>query len=118
MGLPSLLGHGFGQIRKPAAQNLRRCKQRKERFVLKYTKISEDSTKHRAVGEGDGVAVEVDRAVVGQTRDRAVAGERPYAAGLDAHDRVVRDSRASRGIIGNIDRAGEAAAVFERQIQR
>ena len=84
------LSHGFGQIRKPAAQNLRRCKQRKERFVLKYTKISEDSTKHRAVGEGDGVAVEVDRAAVGQTRDRAVAGERPYAAGLDAHDRVVR----------------------------
>lgn len=81
-------------------------------------KISEDSAQDRAVGEGDGIAVEIDRAVIYEARDRAVAGERPRAAGPDGHDRVVRDRRAPFGIINDVDRAGEAAAVFERQVQR
>ena len=36
LGLPSLLGHGFGQSRKPAAQKLRRCKQRIDEDYLLY----------------------------------------------------------------------------------
>ena len=53
-----------------------------------------------------------------RARDRAVAGERPRAAGPDGHDRVVRDHRAPFGVIDDVDRAGEAAAVLERQVQR
>ena len=53
-----------------------------------------------------------------RARDRAVAGERPGAAGPDGHDRVVRDHRVPFGVIDDVDRAGEAAAVLERQVQR
>ena len=81
-------------------------------------KISEDSAQDRAIREGDAVAAKIDLAVICEARDRAVAGERPGAAGPDGHDRVVRDHRAPFGVIDDVDRAGEAAAVLERQVQR
>ena len=73
---------------------------------------------NRAVRQRDRMAVEVDHTVIDEARDRAVAGERPGAAGPDGHDRVVRDHRVPFGVIDDVDRAGEAAAVLERQVQR
>lgn len=78
----------------------------------------ERSAEDCAVGKRDGVAVKIDRTIVRQTCDCTIAGQRPGAAGLDGHDRVVRDRCAALGIIGNIDRAGEAATVLKRQVQR
>ena len=78
----------------------------------------ERSAEDCAVGKRDGVAVKIDRAIVRQTCDCTIAGQRPGAAGLDGHDRVARDRCAALGIIGNIDRAGEAATVLKRQVQR
>ena len=67
---------------------------------------------HRAVGQRDGIAVEVDGVVVGEARERAVAGQVPRAAVLNRDDRVVADGGAALGIVDDVDGAGEGAAVF------
>ena len=73
---------------------------------------------HRAVCQGDGIAVEVDGAVVGEARKRAVAGQVPRAAALDRDNRVVADGDAALGIVDDVDGAGEGAAVFHRHRER
>ena len=70
------------------------------------------SLQHRAVGQGDGIAVEVDGAVVGEARERAVAGQVPGAAALDRDNRVVADGGAALGIVDDVDGTGEGAVVF------
>ena len=74
------------------------------------------SLQHRAVCQSDGIAVEVDGAVVGDARKRAVAGQVPDAAALDRDKRVVADGGAALGIVDDVDGAGEGAAVFNQEI--
>ena len=70
------------------------------------------SLQHRAVCQRDGIAVEVDGAVVGEARKRAVADQVPGAAALDRDNRVVADGDAALGIVDDVDGAGEGAVVF------
>ena len=76
------------------------------------------SLQHRAVCQRDDIAVEVDGAVVGEARKRAVAGQVPRAAVLDRDNRVVADGGAALGIVDDVDGAGEGAAVFHRHRER
>ena len=71
------------------------------------------SAQHGAVGKGDGVAVKIYGAVVGEIGESTVSGERPGAAAVNGDDRVVADGFAALGIVRNIDGAGEAAPVFQ-----
>lgn len=71
-----------------------------------------------AVCERDRMSVKVDRPIVGQGSDRAVAGQGPGAAFLYGDDCVVVDGGSSVGIFCDVDYAGEAAAAGERQLER
>ena len=73
--------------------------------------------KNAAVSESDGVAVEINGAVVGKARYGAVAGELPCAALADGYDSVVLNGSASCEVRRNTDPAGKAAAVCERHIK-
>ena len=73
--------------------------------------------KNAAVSESDGVAVKISGAVVGEARNRAVAGELPCAALADGYDGVVLNCSASCEVRRNTDPAGKAAAVCERHVK-
>ena len=59
------------------------------------------------------IQTRVFSAIVGETGEGAVAGERPGAAAFDGNGRVVADGGASLGVVQDVDGAGEAAAVFQ-----
>ncbi len=44
---------------------------------------------HRAICKSDGIAVEIDRVVVGKAVDRAVTGQIPDASGIDRNNGIV-----------------------------
>ena len=44
---------------------------------------------HRAICKSDGIAVEIDRVVVGKAADRAVTGQIPDASGIDRNNGIV-----------------------------
>ena len=75
-------------------------------------------SQHRTVGECDGIAAEVYRAVVCEARHRAVAGEVPHTALADRDHRAVRDRCAALCVRCDIDRSGKDRAVFERKVER
>ena len=73
---------------------------------------------HSPVGKRDGIAVEIDRAVVFKACYGAVSSQIPCTAAFDGDDGVVFDCGAALRIVDNVDGACEAAAVFERHAQR
>lgn len=75
------------------------------------------SPQYGAVGQGDGVAVEVDGATVGQAGDGAVTGQRPGAAAFNGDHGVITERRAALGVVHDVDGAGEAAAVLQCHVQ-
>ena len=66
---------------------------------------------HRAICKSDGVAVEIDRAIIGKAADRAVTGQIPSASGIDRNNSIVGDSSTTIGIIDNVDRSVKGAVI-------
>ena len=62
-----------------------------------------DLAQYRTIRQGDGIAVEIDRAIIGKAADRAVTGQIPGASGIDRNNSIVGDSSTAIGIIGNVD---------------
>ena len=74
-------------------------------------------TQYGAVGQGNGVAVVVNRAMIVQSRHRTVAGQRPSTALLDCHTSVIRHGSAAFGVVHDVDHTGKCAAVFQGHSQ-
>ena len=79
---------------------------------IQYFPAPHTSAQYGAVGQGDGVAVKMDGAVVGETGEGAVAGERPGAAAFDGNGRVVADGAAVYG--RDLTREGLAESISLR----